>query len=175
MTKPVEPTKFEDAATSTSLPDSGVFFEQAFEPRSSDLIPKGRYLATIFESEIRAARSRTGDYLELRFVILDSAQVGATVVTRLNLWNWYENVVARAEAEFRAICLALNLRDVKDPKWLHDLPLYIDVDTKPRSDTGALVNVITAYTSRAQAHAERVANGPQPPFKKGRLPWADAS
>jgi len=114
-------------------------------------LPAGRYLAAIVDSCVRSTRAGNGHYVELRFDVLSGDFSGASVVTRLNLWNPSDAAVAMARAELNAICRATGVDHVADTHQFHDIPVFIDVADRRRQDTGDLVNVIRGYLARRSA------------------------
>jgi len=124
----------------------GSFDAHEVEPlKELEAIPAGQYLAIITESEMKSNKAGTGEYLNLKFQILEGEYKDRCVWSRLNLSNPTEKAVEIARAELSAICRAVGVMAPKDSTELHDLPLLIKVRCKKRDDTGEFTNEISAY------------------------------
>jgi len=132
-----------------------------------DPVPAGKYVAVITESEMKATKAGTGQYLQLTFQIIEGEFKGRLLWARLNLNNPSEMAVKIARAELSAICRSVNVMAPKDSLELHNLPLSISVGCKKRDDTGDITNEIKAYEAKDQpALATAAANGGTPPWKR---------
>jgi hypothetical protein len=127
---------------------------QPMEPMAP--IPNGRYTAVITESQVNPTSAGTGHFLKLRFVLTDGEHAGRAVYERLNIQN--PNPVAQeiAERTLASICKALGIQHLRESEELHNIPLDIDVSTRPAS-TGkdgreyGPSNEIRGYYASAQA------------------------
>ena len=131
-----------------------------------EVIPEGEYKAVISASENKPNKKKTGEYLELRFDIVDEGEYkGRTLWARLNLKNPNETAVRIARAELSAICHAVNVLTPGDSNELHNIPLILVVKCKKREDNGNMTNEIKGYKS---ASGEVVA-----PITEGdsKAPW----
>ncbi|MCK6486567.1 MAG: DUF669 domain-containing protein [Phycisphaerae bacterium] len=134
-----------------------------------EAIPAGKYLAVITESEMKATKSGTGQYLEFTFQIIDGEYKGRSVWSRLNLDNPNATTVKIARAELSAVCRAVGVPAPKDSVELHNIPLVITVGLKKRDDNGEMSNVIKGYSKKdaVAARAPAVAgNNGAPPWKR---------
>ena len=138
------------------------------EPTSFDPIPAGKYLACITESEMKATKSGTGQFLYLTFQILEGEYKGRKVWARLNLKNPNPQAEQIARGQLSAVCRAVGVMAPKDSLELHNLPLVITVKVKKREDTEDLQNEISGYAKRetAAAPAPPAAAGSTPPWKR---------
>jgi len=144
------------------------FNANEYEPSSSpDPLPAGKYPAVITDSEMKATKAGTGEYLQLTFEVIDGPHKGRKVWARLNLDNPNETAVKIAQAELSAICRATGVMTPNDSVELHDLPLVIDVRCRKRPDTGDISNEIKGYLPKAQAAAASPAAPSTPPWKRG--------
>jgi hypothetical protein len=139
-----------------------------FEP-----IPAGKYLAAITGSEMKAAKTGNGSYLQLTFTILEGEYKGRMVWGRLCLNHPNATTVKIARAELSAICRAVGVMQPRDSVELHNLPLVLTVKCKKRQDTGEIVNEICGYEPKAaaagqpqQATAGANGAGNTPPWKR---------
>lgn len=114
-----------------------------FEP-----IPAGKYTAVITESEMKPTKSNTGEYLELKFQIIEGEFANRLLFARLNMRNANEMAVKIALAELSAICHAVGVMKPKDSLELHNLPLTIKVVRKKRQDNGEYANEINGYEGK---------------------------
>jgi hypothetical protein len=99
-----------------------------------DPIPAGWYNAAIDESEMRATRDGTSDYLQLRYTVLDGQYVNRKLFERLHIKN--ANPVAReiAYKQLSAIAHAVGVLHVEDSQQLHGIPLKIKVRIRKDPD-----------------------------------------
>jgi len=117
-----------------------------FEP-----IPAGKYLAIITDSEVKATKSGTGQYLELTFQVIDGPYKGRLLWSRLNLENPSAQAVQIAQGELSAICRAVGVMQPKDSIELHNVPLLVTVKCKKRDDTGDMTNEVRGYAKKETA------------------------
>jgi hypothetical protein len=119
------------------------------EPTSEfDPIPAGKYLAVITDSETKANKAGTGQYLQLTFQVLDGPHKNRKLWARLNIDHPNAQAVQIARAELSAICRAVGVLAPNDSVELHDLPLVISVKCVKRNDTGELTNEIKGYSKK---------------------------
>lgn len=114
-------------------PDSG------FEP-----IEPGKYVAMIVASEMKKSKTG-GQFLELRFEIVDGPRKGRLVFDRLNLVNQNEQAVHLSKMALSAICRATGVLRVKDSRELHNKPIVIDVRIGKARDGYDPSNEIKGY------------------------------
>lgn len=122
-------------------------------------LPKGTYCMVITESDMRETKDQTGQYLYVKFEVIDGEYTGRTVSTNLNLINRSEAAVAIARQSLAAICKAVGVLRPVDSMQLHDLPLLVDVRVKKRNDNDNLTNEIAGYKAIGEA---RPAANPAP-------------
>jgi hypothetical protein len=119
------------------------------EPTSEfDPIPTGKYLAVITDSETKANKAGTGQYLLLTFQILDGPHKNRKLWSRLNIDHPNAQAVQIARAELSAVCRAVGVLAPNDSLELHDLPLVIHVKVVKRADTGELTNEIKGFSKK---------------------------
>ncbi len=132
-----------------------------------DPIPAGKYLAAITESEMKATKAGTGEYLQLTFQIIEGEFKNRLLWARLNLNNSNATTVKIARAELSAICHAVGVLAPKDSVELHNLPLVITVKLKKRDDTGEMTNEVKGYAKKeAAAGQPQQATDNTPPWKR---------
>lgn len=130
-----------------------------------EVLPAGKYLAIITESEMKPTKNLDGAYLELKFQIIEGEHKGRVLISRLNLDNTNAKAVQIAKSELSAICRAVGVMKPEDSSELHDLPLLITVKTRKREDNGELANEIKGYAPKESASG-------QPQQSDGLPPWA---
>jgi hypothetical protein len=119
------------------------------EPNSGfEPVPAGKYPAVITESEMKANKAGTGQYLQFTFQIIEGEYRGRMLWARLNLDNPNATAVQIARADLSAICRAVGVLAPNDSVELHNLPLVIDVRCKKRPDTGEITNEIKAFAKK---------------------------
>lgn len=114
-------------------------------PQTFDIIPNGKYVAAIVESEKKATNDGTGEYLKLKFQILEGQHKGRLLWHNLNLENSNKQTVEIAKSQLSSICRAVNVMCPNDSIELHNIPLLITVKSKKREDTGDLQNEIRGF------------------------------
>lgn len=144
------------------------FDASAVDPQSAfELIPAGKYLALISESEMKPTKTGSGQYLQFTFVILDNGPYsGRRLWARLNLQNSNRTAEDIAQRELSAICRAVDVLRPQDSADLHNIPLAIIVGMERNKDTGELTNRIKGYEAAAGNNVPpkpQQANIPAPP------------
>lgn len=113
----------------------------AFDPNAVPeseyvVIPSGEYPAMIVDSDMKATKSGTGQYLELAHQIVDGPCKGKKVWARLNLVNSNATAVQIAQQHLAEIQRAINLmQTINDSQMLHNRPLIIRVEFVPADST----------------------------------------
>ncbi|MEX1231111.1 MAG: DUF669 domain-containing protein [Planctomycetaceae bacterium] len=125
------------------------FDASQIEPTAGrDPLPAGKYLAAIVGSEFKPTKAGTGQYLELKFQVLEGPHKDRLLWARLNLDNPNEQAVEIAKGELAEICRAVSVLQPQDSVDLHDLPLLITVKCKKRDDNGEIANEISGYAKK---------------------------
>jgi hypothetical protein len=140
-------------------------YDPADEPNKWEPLPNGKYLAMIVESAMKPTKERDGEYLELRFKVLEGEYKDRVLFARLNLKNKNPQAVMIARGELAAIREATGVRNPKDSIDLHNLPIIIRVACRKRDDTGELTNEIKGYEPKSSAVPT------QAPITQSRAPW----
>ena len=74
-----------------------------------EAIPAGEYEAVITDSEMKANKSNTGMFLELKTEIISGDYSGRKLTARLNLKNPSVKAVEMAKRELSSICHAVGV------------------------------------------------------------------
>jgi hypothetical protein len=135
---------------------------------SYDPIPAGWYSAMITESEFQPTKAGTGQFLKLRFDIIDGEHQGRVVFTNLNLDNPNPKAVEIAQKDLSAICRAVGVMTPQDSAELHDKPLQIKLTIRPARDGYDAQNEVKGYKGMDGAAP---ASAPAPFSAAGKKPW----
>lgn len=111
-----------------------------FEP-----IPGGNYTACITESELKDTKANNGQYLHLKFQIIEGPHENRVLFGNVTLENPSKDAVRIGKEQLSAICHAVGVLKPADSSELHDKPLTIRVVVKDRSDIGLPSNEIKGY------------------------------
>ncbi|MCX7934929.1 MAG: DUF669 domain-containing protein, partial [Planctomycetota bacterium] len=109
-------------------------------------IENGKYLARIISTERQEIRGGAGDCLLAVFEIAGGKYRGRRVFARYGLWHHDANMREIAHNVFSALCRALGLREVTNSQQLHDIPLYITIQTRQSSQDSKKIyeNIVLA-------------------------------
>ncbi|PJK01479.1 hypothetical protein CO615_04160 [Lysobacteraceae bacterium NML75-0749] len=101
----------------------------AIDPqRDFGAIPSGEYLVMIVDSDMKATKAGTGQYLELTHEILEGPYKGQKLWARLNLINPNQQAVSIAQSQLSAIGHAINVLNPSDSQELHNRPMIARVE-----------------------------------------------
>lgn len=141
------------------------FNAQSVTPASSsfDLLPRGRYLATCIESEMKTNQARTGEYLKLSFEILDGPHKGRRLFDQINVRHQNPKAVEIALGILSQLCHAVNVLDLQDSMQLHNIPVILSVGIEKGRDGFDDRNRIYSYHSTKEEQAPSFA----PPANAG--------
>lgn len=120
--------------------------QEVFEP-----IPAGWYNAIIDESDVKPTKDGQGNFLQIRFNIVDGQYAGRKVFTRLNIRNANPVTQEIAYKSLSAICHSVGLIQVADSTQLHGRPLKIRVKVKAASGEFEASNEISGYKNVNEA------------------------
>lgn len=99
---------------------------EAFDP-----LPPGEYKAMVVDSDVKETKAQNGNYLKLRWQILEGEFSNRVVFQNLNLDNPEPKAVEIAQRELSAICHAVGKLKIQDSQELHNIPVYIKVKIRP--------------------------------------------
>ena len=158
----------------TSFDASGI------EPAAGyDVLPAGKYVAQIIESEMRVTSNGMGQFLWLMMDILEGPHKGRKVFDQLNLVNQNTTTVEIAQRALSAICHATGKLQVADSEELHLIPMTIQVTVKPPKNGYGERNAIrylvpaegTPAAASAKSQPAPAAAGLAAPAKIASAPW----
>lgn len=95
-------------------------------PREHTILPPGKYVAEIIDSEMRQSSSG-GEMLSLTWQIVEGEHQGRRLWCNLNLVNSNQQAVEIARRDLSAICRAIGKMHVKDSAELHMRPMLLTV------------------------------------------------
>ena len=115
------------------MADFGHTFDASqIEPSTAyEVLPPGKYLAQIVNSEMRPTRDGMGQYLYLEIDILEGQYAGRKLFDRLNLSNPNPSAVEIAQRTLSSICRAVGRLQVNNSEQLHLVPFIADVKVRP--------------------------------------------
>ncbi len=149
--------------------------ETATPSAPREVLPPGRYLAQIVESDVTQAKSGNGTKLELTFSVVDGPHAGCKVWASLNIVHVNPQAQEIAQREFAAIRQAVNVARPRSSEELHHKPMIITVAVELAGTTrGTYVaksdrNVIKGFEA-----ASGQAPAPIPPPRPAAAPVASA-
>ena len=113
---------------------NGTFDASGVEPAAPmELLPPGRYVAQIVQSEMQPTKAGDGQMLWLEFEILDGPLRGRKIWDRLNLAHRNQQTVEIAQRQLSAICHAVGQIQVSDSEQLHFRPVLVTLAVEPDS------------------------------------------
>jgi hypothetical protein len=132
----------------------------SFEP-----LPPGDYNAIISDSQMKATKAGTGEYLELTIQIIDGAHSGRRIWERLNVFNANKVAEEIARSQLNGIKKACNVEKLEESEQLHDIPFILSLDIDRRDPTR---NKVMGYTA---VKGGTKASGTAPAAISGKKPW----
>jgi len=130
----------------------GGFNAEDVEPQKSfEPVPPGWYTTMITNSEMKATKDGTGEYLQLRLDIIDGEYEGRVLFDRLNLVNENQTAVDIAQRQLSAICHVVGVLQPQNSDELHDKPLRVKVAIRPPSNGYDASNEVKAYAEAGNA------------------------
>lgn len=124
----------------------GVFIPEDAEDSSFDPIPASWYEAEIKKSEIKKTKDGNGQYLSLKFEVIEGDRAGRFVFTNLNVVNKSEVAVKIARSDLKKICSAVGHEgELEDSEDLHGIPMQIKVSVKEETSQWPAKNEIKDY------------------------------
>lgn len=96
-----------------------------------EVLPPGKYLAQLIESEMVPTKAGDGQLLRLIFEILEGPFARRKIFDQLNLVNRNQQTVEIAQRTLSAICHAVGQVHVSDSEQLHFKPLFVTLKVEP--------------------------------------------
>jgi hypothetical protein len=106
----------------------GTFDPDAVQDEERELLPPGMYTAQVIESDLVAAKTGSGQMLNLTFEIIDGACAKRRVLDNLNIQNRNAQAQEIAQRALKRLCAAVgHVGVLTDSEQLHFKPLRIRV------------------------------------------------
>ncbi len=139
-----------------------------------DLLPAGKYLAQIIDSDVSMNSKGTGQVLKLTFEVLEGEYANRRLWARLNITHENADAERIGRAQLSALCHAIGVTQLKDTVDLHDKPVVVTVKIR-KDKTGQYPdsNDVSGFSSVSAASAATFAK-PATPAKPAAStpPWA---
>lgn len=127
------------------------------------VLPAGKYLAELIDSDMRATKDGNGQYLWCEFVVLDGEFAGRRVYDRMNIVNQNAQAVEIAQRQLSALCHATGKLTVSDSTQLHHIPVIITVRVRPERGEFGASNELRGFEPTGGARPAASAVRPTPP------------
>lgn len=92
-----------------------------------DLLPLGKYLATVTKSDVKKTKDKKGKYISLTFTIQYGKYKGRLIFTNMNIINANPVAVQIAQKELATLCRAIGKASIQDTTELHGIPFILDI------------------------------------------------
>lgn len=124
----------------------GNFDARGVQPKQDfETLPPGDYPVMMVNSEMKATKDGTGQFLYCEFDVIDGPMKGRKLWDRLNLVNKNAKAVEIAERTLSAICHATGVLNVTDSEQLHGRAMLAKVKVKPADGQYGPQNEISTY------------------------------
>jgi len=147
------------------------------DDRNFDPIPPGTYTMQVIESKIDDTRTGTGQMLVLTLEIIDGEYTNRRIWDRLNIVNQNPDAQRIAQQALRALCMELEISELKDSEELHFKPFDAKVRIEQdKSGQYGPQNRVRYGSGQANPPAEKAAPEPKgrtaapPPRNSARAP-----
>lgn len=148
-----------------------------------EVIPAGKYICQVVNSEMRPTKFGDGQYLWLEMAVLEGEFANRRLFDRLNLVNSNQQAVEIARRQLSALTGACGKTYIKDSEELHLIPIMVTVRVRPAKDAYDASNEIRGYESLngaapARGTAPRAAPAAvasQPAAARTAPPWRSAA
>lgn len=122
----------------------------AVEPavNTYELLPRGRYLVMIINSEVKDTKAGDGSFIEWTFEVMDGEHKGRRLWDRMNINNRNKTTEDIAQRNLSALCKACGKSGVlADTENLHNIPIYVEVAIKPENKGYAPSNEVKGFSA----------------------------
>jgi hypothetical protein len=141
------------------------------EERDFSPLPAGKYQVAVSETEMKATKAGTGEYLQITFDVQSGEHANRKLWARLNLSNPNKTAEEIAARELSAICYAVGKMQVEDSDELVGLELLVDVGVEINKSNGEPTNRVRGYSAiEVKKPAPRSPAAPTP-GKVAAKPW----
>ncbi len=144
-----------------------------------DILPAGKYVAQVIDSEIVPTKSGTGTMLKLTLEVLEGQHANRKVWSRLNIANDNPDAERIGRAQLSALCHAVGVTKLSDSLELHDKPVLITVKVRhPKpGDTYGPSNDVSGFAPVSSASPTTLAKPAARPAAPAAStpPWAKSA
>jgi len=130
-----------------------------------DPVPAGMYTVAITEAILKPTKTG-GEYLSLKYMVLDGAMKNRVFFENLNVRNQNSKAQEIAYRSLNAIMKSVGLSQIQDTSQLLNRPLCVDVIISDSSEYGKQnkVRKHLPLNQQQQTVNQPINNGGQPPF-----------
>ena len=133
------------------------------------LLPKGDYIACAVAAEVKTTKSGEGQFLEVRFQILEGSYKGRTIFDRYIFKNPSAEAEKIGKQQLARFLEAIGKQHIRDTQEVLDIPLVLSIGTTTRKDNGEDTNRVVKY-SKSSPVASYTQQQPQSPQVNNK-PW----
>lgn len=136
-----------------------------------DLLPAGKYVTQVIESDLSDNSKGTGKILKLTLEILDGEFTNRRLWARLNVQHENPETERIARAQLSALCHSIGITQLKDTTELHGRPVLATVKVR-KDKTGQYPdsNDVSGFSAVAGGGPTRIAPT-QKPAASAAPPW----
>jgi len=134
-------------------------------------LPAGWYTVRITEADIKETKAGTGNYIKVRYDVLDGTHVGRVVFGNLNLRNPNPKAEEIGRQQLSRLMLAMGLTQVTDTDQLIGGELSIKLAIQ-KSDQYGDSNDVKDWKALSNQPVAAAAGSTPPPPPSGGLPWS---
>ena len=134
-------------------------------------LPAGWYKVRITEADIKETKAGTGNYIKVRYDVLDGTHAGRVVFGNLNLRNPNPKAEEIGRQQLSRLMLAMGLTQVTDTDQLIGGELSIKLAIQ-KSDQYGDSNDVKDWKALSNQPVAAAAGSTPPPPPSGGLPWS---
>lgn len=140
---------------------------------SFDVIPAGKYVMVITDSQMKLTKAGDGEYLELTAEIIEGEHKGRRVWHRINRKNKNPKAVAIGDRTLKSICVATGVMRPHDSSDLHMRPFVANVVVNPAQGPYSATNEIKAFVGKASLPASAASIAEKQAQQAATDPWKE--
>jgi len=134
-------------------------------------LPAGWYTVRITEADIKETKAGTGNYIKVRYDVLNGTHAGRVVFGNLNLRNPNPKAEEIGRQQLSRLMLAMGLTQVTDTDQLIGGELSIKLAIQ-KSDQYGDSNDVKDWKALSNQPVVAAAGSTPPPPPSGGLPWS---
>ena len=164
------------------MPELGGDFDaRRYEPEQPfEVLPAGKYLAQISNSDLRTTKDGAGTYIWLELDILDGPHAGRKIWDRINQQNPKQQAVDIGQRRLSALCHAIGKLVIsRTEELLGTPPVIVTVQVRPAEGQYPESNAIRGYApaqggQKVAQRAPVVPGEPEAKVMPANAPWKRA-